>query len=58
MEILVYLKDLRDALVCTGRRLFRARERKDEIVGTIAELRKGAVLAGRCAEHGMSHRIV
>src|SRR5919112_102819 len=40
MEILVYLKDLRDALVYTGTHLFRARERKDEIVGTIAEPRK------------------
>src|SRR5215210_6044266 len=34
---------LRNALVYTGRHLFRARERKDNIVGTIAEPRKGAV---------------
>src|SRR5215211_5746653 len=29
--------------VYTGRHLFRARERRDEIVGTIAEPRKGAL---------------
>jgi hypothetical protein len=34
---------LRDALVYTGTHLFRARERKDEIVGTIAEPRKDAL---------------
>jgi hypothetical protein len=35
--------NLRDALVYKGTGLFRARERKDNIVGTIAEPRKGAV---------------
>jgi hypothetical protein len=34
---------LRDALVYTGRHLLRARERMNEIVGTIAELRKGTL---------------
>jgi hypothetical protein len=34
---------LRDAFVYTGEALFGARERKDEIVGTIAEPRKGAL---------------
>jgi hypothetical protein len=32
-----------DALVYKGTGIFRARERKDNIVGTIAEPRKGAV---------------
>jgi hypothetical protein len=35
--------NLSDALVYKGTGLFRARERKDNIVGTIAEPRKGAV---------------
>jgi hypothetical protein len=35
--------NLRDALVYKGNEHFRARERKDNIVGTIAEPRKGAV---------------
>src|SRR5215212_1237062 len=32
-----------DDHVCSGRQLFRARERKNKIVGTIAEPRKAAV---------------
>jgi hypothetical protein len=35
---------LRDALAYTDRCLFGARERKDKIVGTIAEPRKGTLL--------------
>jgi hypothetical protein len=38
------LKDLRDTLVYTDRCLFGARKRKDKIVGTIAEPRKGILL--------------
>src|SRR5215216_343255 len=33
----------RNTHVCSGRQLFRARERKNKIVGTIAEPRKAAV---------------